>query len=123
MCGAFEIKALQKVRHVIGRTTWDRACTYQINPDAQYYFCNETLRGEFYKHNWDICQCERHAIFVSQGSYPIKGLHFMLEAMTLILKHFPNTKLYVGGQNIIKTDTLKDRLEKCPLMVSMSRSL
>lgn len=109
--GAFEIEALQKVNHIIGRTTWDRACIYQINPDAQYHFCNETLRDEFYKHTWDINKCEKHAIFVSQGSYPIKGLHFMLEAMPLVLKHFPDTKLYVGGQDIIKTDTLKNKLK------------
>lgn len=109
--GVFEIEALQKVKHIIGRTTWDRACTSQINPSAQYHFCNETLRDEFYKHIWDIKKCENHSIFVSQGSYPIKGLHFMLEAMPLILKRFPDTKLYAGGQNIIKTDTLRDKLK------------
>src|SRR5665648_14359 len=70
--GESEIEALQKVKHIIGRTTWDRACTYQINPDAEYHFCNETLRDEFYKHAWDINQCEKHSIFVSQGTYPIK---------------------------------------------------
>ena len=109
--GAFEIEALQKVKHIIGRTTWDRACTYQINPDAKYHFCNETLRDEFYKHSWDINRCEKHSIFVSQGSFPIKELHFMLEAMPLILKRFPDIKLYVSGQNIIKSDTLKDKLK------------
>ncbi len=109
--GEFEIEALQKVKHIIGRTTWDRACTYQINPDAKYHFCNETLRDEFYKYSWDINNCEKHSIFVSQGSCPIKGLHFMLEAMPLILKRFPDAKLYVGGHNIIKTDTLKDKLK------------
>ena len=109
--GAFEFEALRKVKHIIGRTTWDRACTSQINPDAKYYICNETLRNEFYKHAWDIEKCEKHSIFVSQGAYPIKGLHFMLEAMPLILKHFPDAKLYVGGQNIIKSDTLKDKLK------------
>ena len=109
--GSFEIEALQKVNHVIGRTTWDRVCTSQINPDAQYHFCNETLRDEFYKHTWDVNQCEKHSIFVSQGSYPIKGLHFMLEAMPVILKRFADTTLYVGGQNITKTDTIKDTLK------------
>jgi len=110
-CGIFEIEALQKIKHIIGRTTWDQACTYQINPVSKYYFCNETLRDEFYKHTWDIEKCEKHSIFVSQGSYPIKGLHFMLEAMPLILKRFPDTKLYVGGQEIIKFDTLKEKLK------------
>lgn len=108
--GSFEIEALQKVSYVIGRTTWDRACTSQINPDAQYHFCNETLRDEFYKNTWDINRCEKHSIFVSQGSYPIKGLHFMLEAMHLILKRFSDTMLHVGGPNITKTETLKDKL-------------
>lgn len=109
--GAIEIEALQKVKHIIGRTTWDRACAFQINPDAKYHFCNEILRDEFYKHSWDINRCEKHSIFISQGTYPIKGLHFMLEAMPLILKSFPNTKLYVSGQNIIKSDTLKEKLK------------
>ena len=35
----------------------------------------------------------------------------MLEAMPLILKRFPDTKLYVGGKNITKSDTLKDKLK------------
>ena len=109
--GAFEIEALRKVNNVIGRTTWDRACTYQINPDALYHFCNETLRDEFYKHTWDINQCENHSIFLSQASYPIKGLHFMLEAMPLILKRFTDAKLYIGGRDITKTDTLKDKIK------------
>jgi len=109
--GKFEIGAIQKGKHVIGRTTWDKVCTTQINPDIHYHFCNETLRDEFYKHTWDIEKCEKHSIFLSQGQYPIKGLHFMLEAMPLILKRFPDTKLYVSGQNIIKSETLKDKLK------------
>lgn len=109
--GLLEIEALKKVRHIIGRTTWDRACTFQINPDAMYHFCNETLRDEFYKHEWNIHNCEKHSIFVSQGSYPIKGLHYMLEAMPLVLKNFPDAKLYVGGANITKSETIKDWLK------------
>jgi glycosyltransferase involved in cell wall biosynthesis len=110
--GRLEIEALQKVKHIIGRTTWDKACTSQINPGAKYHFCNETLREEFYQHTWDINKCERHSIFVSQGSYPIKGVHFMLEAMPLILKRFTDAKLYIGGNNILQSDTLKDRLKR-----------
>lgn len=110
--GIFEIEALKKVKHVIGRTAWDRACVSQINTNAQYHFCNEILREEFYKHHWNLNHCEKHSVFISQGSYPIKGLHFMLEAMPLILERFPGAKLYVGGSNIIKSDTFIDKLKR-----------
>lgn len=109
--GMFEIESIKKVNHVIGRTTWDKACTKQINPNVHYHFCNETLREEFYKNTWDINKCEKHSIMLSQGSYPLKGLHFMLEAMPLILKKFPDTKLYIGGNDITKSNTLKEKLK------------
>jgi glycosyltransferase involved in cell wall biosynthesis len=109
--GKFEIEAIKKVNHVIGRTTWDKACTKQINPNIQYHFCNETLREEFYKHSWDINDCEKYSIMISQGSYPIKGLHYMIEAMPLILEKFPNAMLYIGGHDITKSNTFKEKLK------------
>ncbi|MCB7070219.1 glycosyltransferase family 4 protein [Caldibacillus sp. 210928-DFI.2.22] len=108
--GKNEVEAIKKVKHIIGRTTWDRACTSQINPKAQYYFCNETLRDEFYNHEWDIEKCERYSLFLSQAHYPIKGLHYVVQAMPHIIKKYPNTKLYISGKDIIKSDTIKDKL-------------
>lgn len=102
--GEYEIKALQGVRHIAGRTDWDKAVTEQINPDAQYHFCNETLRGEFYRHEWSIASCEKYSIFLSQWGYPIKGFHFMLEAMPEILKRFPKAHIYTTGRNPLDAD-------------------
>lgn len=109
--GKYEIDAIRNANHIVGRTDWDRACTMQINPNAKYHFCNETLRDEFYNHRWDINKCEKYSIFISQASYPIKGLHYMLEAMIEITKRFPKTHLYIAGDNITKTQTLIDKLK------------
>ena len=95
--GKYEIDALQKVRHVVGRTDWDEACARQINPNVTYHFCNESLRDSFYENRWNIAACQKHSIFVSQSNYPIKGFHLMLEAMPLILQRFPDAKLYTTG--------------------------
>jgi len=108
--GKFEIEAIQKVKHVIGRTTWDKACTTQINPNVKYHFCNETLRDEFYKHEWSLGKCERNSIFMSQGSYPIKGLHYMLEALPKIIIKCPKTHLYIAGENITKSNSIKEKI-------------
>lgn len=109
--GEVEIQTIKKSKHVIGRTTWDRACTSQINPDATYHFCNETLREEFYNHKWKVDQCEKFSIFASQASYPIKGIHFVLEAMPLILKKYPKAKLYIAGHDITMADTIKQKIK------------
>lgn len=111
--GKYEIESIKLLKHVSGRTDWDRACTYHINRQAVYHFCNETLRSSFYQHRWDINKCDRHSIFVSQGSYPVKGLHFMLEALPLILKHYPDTCLYVGGGDpTVQNGSLKAKLKR-----------
>lgn len=108
----FEIEAIEKVDHVIGRTDWDKACTEQINRQAHYHFCNETLRESFYEHRWELSQCEKHSIFVSQGSYPIKGFHYLLQAMPAILKEYPDAHVYVAGGDITKQDSWKDKLRQ-----------
>lgn len=101
--GEYEKEYIRSVKHVIGRTSWDKAHVRAINPDIHYHFCNETLRDEFYKHTWNYESCEKHSIFSSQAGYPIKGLHQLLKAMPLILREYPNTKLYVAGGDITKS--------------------
>ena len=74
--GELEAELLRECRHVIGRTSWDRARVWALNPSARYHFCNEVLRPEFYDgRRWDYERCSRHTIFLSQAEYAIKGLH------------------------------------------------
>lgn len=106
-----EIALLQNVHHIIGRTSWDRAHTWAINPDAKYHFCNEILRQEFLDGSkWEYDKCSKHTIFLSQGSYPIKGLHQVLKAMPLILRHYPNAKIRIAGGDITRRKGLRDFL-------------
>lgn len=100
--GMAEVEALQIIDNVIGRTEWDKACTYQINPKRKYYFCNETLRKPFYDGIWSEEMCEKHSMFVSQSSYSIKALHQVIEALPYVLRDFPDAKVYVTGVDILK---------------------
>ena len=99
--GELEKEYLRTVPHIIGRTSWDKAHIWAINPDAEYHFCNETLRPVFYQRKWEYDKCDKHTIFLSQAGYPIKGLHKVLEAMPLVLRHFPDARLRVAGQSIV----------------------
>lgn len=99
--GVLEKRLLSSVNYILGRTDWDRAHTWAINPAAKYYHVGETLREAFYKTKWEYERCIPHTIFVSQGFYPIKGLHKILEALPLILKHYPDAQVRVAGFNPI----------------------
>ena len=100
--GEYETEAIKNVKHIIGRTNWDRACVRGINPDVEYHFCNETLRDEFYEDQWNLNNCEKHSIFISQANYPIKGFHQLLLALPKIIDRFPDAHVYVAGSEIIK---------------------
>lgn len=97
--GKYETASIQKVRHVIGRTDWDEACTKQMNPNINYHFCNETLRESFYENQWALEKCNRHSIFVSQCYYPIKGLHAVITATAILKKVYPDIHIYTTGWN------------------------
>lgn len=107
-----ERQALLLTDHITGRTEFDRAETAKINPRANYYLMNETMRQEFYTGEWKMEQTERHSIFLGQGDYPLKGMHFLLEAMGRLKESYPDLKLYVAGNSIISHETAKD---KCKL--------
>ena len=96
---AVEAAMLPRLRHVTGRTGWDRAELARLAPEAAYYHCGETLRPAFYGPRWDPAAHDPAApvLFLSQGNYPLKGLHRLLQAMPAILKKYPSAKLVIAG--------------------------
>lgn len=106
-----EREMIKSIKYIIGRTTFDKSHVLAINPDAQYYSCNEILRSTFYDGTlWDYDSCNQHTIFLSQSAYPIKGLHQLLKAMPYILQQYPDTKIRIAGSNIFASETIKQRL-------------
>ena len=83
----------------------------QIRPDAKYHFCNETLRETFYEGGWSYDSCKKHRIFASSCLYPIKGFHYLLEAMPIILRRYPDTVISVTGGSFF-ADSFLGRLRQ-----------
>lgn len=109
--GEREAEVIRRSGHITGRTGFDREGTAKINPKAVYHPMNETMRGEFYTGEWKLEECEEHSIFLGQGDYPLKGMHFVLMSMGLLLPDYPDMKLYVAGNSVISCGTLKEKLK------------
>ncbi len=109
--GEMEKEAIALAGNVTGRTAWDKYYTNLWNESAVYFKMNETLRSNFYGFKWDEEACEKHSIFLSQGDYPIKGLHYMLPALPAIREKYPDVKVYVAGNGIIGEGGLWKRIK------------
>lgn len=107
----FEKEVLKLSKNVCGRTDFDKAYALSVNPKVNYYKLGETLREQFYEGQWDINKVTRHSIFVSQGNYPLKGVHFAIEAVGKLVSKYPDIKLYVSGDSITRFETLKDKIK------------
>lgn len=105
--GNNELELLSQIENVIGRTSWDRSCVWMVNPKARYYFCNETLRKSFYNIEWRYEECQRYSIFLSQAHYPIKGLHQVIKSLPFVLRDYPDTHVYVAGNDFVHKSWLK----------------
>lgn len=99
--GVFEREAILNSKYIIGRTQWDYSSVNLINPQVEYYHADETLRKPFYSNEWDISKIDRHSIFVSQATYPIKGFHYLLRVMPKLIDIYPEIKVYISGTNVI----------------------
>lgn len=106
-----EYEALIRAKWICGRTDFDKRVTEAINPKINYSRVNESLRSIFYNESWNLNECNVHEIFVSQGNYPLKGVHDVIEAVGQLKEEYPDIKLYVAGDKITSYDSLKDKIK------------
>ena len=107
----YEIELLNKVKYVIGRTSWDKTHTWAINPQLTYFHCSETLRAPFYEGCWLYDQCRPHTIFLSQAGRALKGVHQLIKALPIIKRHYPDVEVRIAGDNIIDASTWKKKMK------------
>lgn len=111
--GEAEHEYIARATAIMGRTDWDRAHVEAIRPGAPYVHCDEMLRDEFYGDaRWASEGCKPRSIFVSQGSYPIKGLHQLIKAAVIVKRHYPDIEVRVAGTDITAASPWRARIRR-----------
>lgn len=109
--GEWEVRVIKSAKHIIGRTDWDMIHSKTINPAIRYYHLDELMRQEFWEsRKWNYEECNKHTIFISQSSYPIKGLHMMLKALNVVKSSYPDVKLRIAGKPFLNHKKLIEKL-------------
>lgn len=109
--GEREKEVLKLCGNVTGRTAFDKDAAMKMNPQAKYFFMNETMRGEFYEGKWNYGTCKKHSIFFSQADYPLKGFHYLLQALEIIKEKYPDVTVAVAGNSLVNYTTMKDKIK------------
>lgn len=76
-----ELRKLKAIKHVIGRTDWDRRIMSVMAHGAQYYHNDEILRTSFYSHQWIPYKREKLIIHTTNGNSIYKGFETICEAL------------------------------------------
>ncbi len=107
-----EKEIIENADYILGRTTWDRAHSYAINPNAKYYPCSRVLRTPFYSENWTEEKMEPHSVYVGNGYNALKGLHFVIMALPYLIREYPDVKVYVAGYKPYQENDKRSILKK-----------
>lgn len=91
---------LRNVRHVTGRTEWDKSVMLSINENLKYHRFNYNLREAFYNaKKWDIKNINRYTVYTGAAGYTLKGLHILLQAVAIVKRHYPEVRVLVPANN------------------------
>ena len=134
----FEKRLLLSAGHTAGRTAFDKGAALAINPGLIYHHLGESLRREFYSYEeeqppsvtennaasgrggefrranrslWVFDRCIPRRIFLSQGNYPLKGAHRLLECLPELISEFPDISVHIAGDAITRTASFRDGLK------------
>lgn len=100
-----EERVFRQQRYFIGRTEWDEVWVRYLNPRAEYFHVNETLREPFYLVRRDRKAIKPHTIYCSAAAgYALKGAHWLLRAVAALKNEFPDIQLRIVAA--------KDKLDK-----------
>lgn len=107
-----ELAIFRRRRYFIGRTSWDRSVISGINSSARYYSVNENLREVFYAVRRDGKDVRRHVIYCSACGYPLKGVHWLLRATSLLIGEFPDLSIRIAAAESVFRPTFRDRIHE-----------
>ena len=84
-----EIRIIRQCNSFFGRTQWDKAIVNLFHPEANYFYCSEILRPEFYEKQgmWHSSGRE-HKILISTLSTPLYKGHDLILKTAKLLKEF-----------------------------------
>jgi len=92
-----EQEILKRVNAIIVENQWCANNCRLVNRDLQVYKSLLPINPVFANYNWDYASIKPHSIFTIAGNSPLKGFHMLLKALSIVVKYYPDTVVYIPG--------------------------
>jgi len=108
----YEKEIVKRSGHIIFENQWTKAYCAKMEPGIKAHYLPISISHSFREHSWTEENMSPHTIMCSAANYPIKGLHMLLKALTIVKKVYPDVKLFVPGTVLKDTKSLKSKLKQ-----------
>lgn len=116
-----DTKSFKKQKVYESKMVENAACLVADNDWALNLFYNERigknnklekmlLKSVFGCSRWSSEEFEKQMLFCPAGRTGYKGLHQLIKAMAIVIKKYPDTKLYIPGDMGIKENSVSKRV-------------
>jgi L-malate glycosyltransferase len=93
-----EKEILLQSNAVIVENYWAETHCLALNPKLKIFKSQLAINEIFFNKHWVYDEIEENTIMCNASGYPIKGLHILINALNLVIRKYPNTKLFIPGQ-------------------------
>lgn len=98
-------------QNVIVENNWCELHCKSMTENCKVYKSNLPTKDEFFQEDWSVEKMQPYTIMSNAAGYPIKGLHILLKALSLVVKRYPNAKLIIPGQKSFYERTYIEKLK------------
>lgn len=107
-----ETKLASMSKNIIVENQWAESYYMRMCHDIRVFKCPLSISEAFSSVEWSVDKMQRHTIMCSAANYPIKGLHMLLKALTIVKIHYPNVKLFVPGTPLRPVNSIKSWMKQ-----------
>lgn len=107
-----EAQIISRCKNIIIENKWAEAYYKKNCADLSVHWCPLSISSAFNEAAWSMEKVKRYTIMCPAANYPIKGLHMLLKALSIVKKQYPDVQLSIPGTPLKDRMTIKERLKQ-----------
>ena len=107
-----ETEVINLANGIIYETNWSKKYYTSINKNMHCYYHRLPIEGAFREYSWNENRYIPHRIFTPASDYPLKGVHFLIQAIAKLKPSYHDLKLIIPGAGVNKHLSIKEKLKQ-----------